>query len=876
AVLQAAVSKDFTFYSKKQLELQRLLDEERERAAQLKKQYSETEAQLKNLADGLQQTKSPAVDLPQATHLLGDLDDRLDSKIEREACDVEKAREACKPRTQASVPRRLTGAGKASCAEGSGAEMTAREALKLLAQAQSELEALKLTVHHKEKEAELLRKEMKTCKGELEDANALIRQLEAKGSEMAAKAKFAAEKLSLKQLRSDKEQQKIKELESNLLSANEIAGVAMMPWATYRHTLECYWASSLTVGVSTVSVPSGSLIELSGNQFLKDGQFLNVPGNTTLLLPHCEDGLLSATVPSQSEVLFSEGRCTGTVSVPGGTSITLPEGPDAEDIYTITIPPSTRVVPPLDDKDVCGNVLTESVFFAAPGGTSIAKCSSGSIIITPRDQRSTLRIPNRCKLTFTLGHRRYIEVPGGTQIVTPRGQDHLAMAPPASKIFLPAVCEDRRQSPRVSRVVLLGHGRHSREVGSPSTALPEMHVMLPPLAAITLPSAKGSVRITVPSGSQVSAPLDCLATEEMSPGNVFECGKYGLPSTFDCPAGSIVRMPGPRDTEPADVAKRIIMYGTDCAAIALGGMGTHLAAEVMNCGVLNAKRVTEILRETKLEAAYRVIQRLQPAVLKAVMPTLSSSRVGAILSLATPPDQDALIKEAALGSVDAMRITQQARAFVQCKALLSQPEFRPWKTTYKMLELEPAVAARLMATSSSSRCAAVISNISSMDLPKATEHMEALHDIARRIEALGESHKSKDVITSRLVQALADARSERQLFDMAGELLTHFSKSYGVGCTLSRERADHESPELRAEAVEQEVERKQNIVEEARLEMEELDDCMSPEVFEELVDEKMEILLSLEDIKFGTSFTGASASMKVGGCLSALIIHQHL
>eukprot|EP00854_Cymbomonas_tetramitiformis_P013161 gene13161-15540_t len=507
AVLQAAVSKDFTFYSKKQLELQRLLDEERERAAQLKKQYSETEAQLKNLADGLQQTKSPAVDLPQATHLLGDLDDRLDSKIEREACDVEKAREA---------------------------------------------------------------------------------------------------------------------------------------------------------------FPSGSLIELSGNQFLKDGQFLNVPGNTTLLLPHCEDGLLSATVPSQSEVLFSEGRCTGTVSVPGGTSITLPEGPDAEDIYTITIPPSTRVVPPLDDKDVCGNVLTESVFFAAP----------------------------------------------------------------------------------------------------------------------------------------------------------------------------------------ADVAKRIIMYGTDCAAIALGGMGTHLAAEVMNCGVLNAKRVTEILRETKLEAAYRVIQRLQPAVLKAVMPTLSSSRVGAILSLATPPDQDALIKEAALGSVDAMRITQQARAFVQCKALLSQPEFRPWKTTYKMLELEPAVAARLMATSSSSRCAAVISNISSMDLPKATEHMEALHDIARRIEALGESHKSKDVITSRLVQALADARSERQLFDMAGELLTHFSKSYGVGCTLSREST-------------RKVERKQNIVEEARLEMEELDDCMSPEVFEELVDEKMEILLSLEDIKFGTSFTGASASMKV-------------
>ncbi|KAK3233141.1 hypothetical protein CYMTET_56548 [Cymbomonas tetramitiformis] len=569
----------------------------------------------------------------------------------------------------------------------------------------------------------------------------------------------------------EEKNQRIHELESNVEIKVE-QDVGLMPWATYRHIVECTWASQLSTGLSTVSAPPGSTIVLSSKQ-VYDGQVVNVPGNTTLIAPA---GVSHAmTIPSHSIMEFQlEEECS--VTLPGATSVILPTtGPDK---FTIVIPPRTRIAPPLEkvefkDDELANLIYWDKLFFAPPGANSTATCVKGSIIITPKEARTKLMLPSKCELIFSLGQRRYIEVPGHTKILTPSGVDHPALLPPNALIDLP-------------KTSLLHQGYQNTDFISSNQESQEMYLTLPPQAVVKLPDFSGPYNITLPSGASVETPEDCDPTEDIGKGEKV-CNRDGVPFTLKCPGGSLITTAESLDDSPAAVAKRMVMSGTDCASVALGGMDPKFAAAVMNCGIIDARRVAKVFHNAREQAAYQVLRRLTPKLQKQVMDGLPGTMLGAILSQASSLDRSELMAAAKISPSKTLQVSAHAYNFGSVKTLLTQQDFMPWKTTSELGALDTLTATRLLATTTSTRAAAILSNMSSSNFAKSVDHMEALYDIADKMQVLGVSTKDHDIVMYRHLESLAMAETEQELSERCLKHFEHCRDAFGICLTLSQQ-----------------------------------------------------------------------------------------
>eukprot|EP00854_Cymbomonas_tetramitiformis_P003440 gene3440-4323_t len=202
------------------------------------------------------------------------------------------------------------------------------------------------------------------------------------------------------------------------------------------------------------------------------------------------------------------------------------------------------------------------------------------------------------------------------------------------------------------------------------------------------------------------------------------------------------------------------MSGTDCASVAIGGMDPKVAAAVMNSGIIDARRVAKILHHSREQAAYQVLRRLAPAFQKQVLECLPGAILGSILSQATVSDRMELLEQANIRGSKSVLIAAQALKLSNVKKLLTQPNFRPWKSTKEVGTLDTLTASRLLATTTSSRAAAILSNMSSSDFAKSVDHMQALHELADRMLVLGLSTKEHDICMYRNLQTLmAEGRS---------------------------------------------------------------------------------------------------------------------
>ncbi|KAK3271634.1 hypothetical protein CYMTET_20031 [Cymbomonas tetramitiformis] len=630
----------------------------------------------------------------------------------------------------------------------------------------------------------------------------------------------------------EKSERQITELESNVENSVE-EDVGLMPWATYRHIVECTWASQLSFGLSTLSVPPGSTITLSSKE-IYDGQVVNIPGGATLIAP---SGVFhKMTVPSHSIIQFPGDQ--DSVVFPGATSVILPvTGPD---VYTIMVPPRTRIAPPTEEHadPPASSSHLDKLFFAPLGANSTLTCVKGSIIITPKEARVKLTLPSKCEVIFSLGQRRFIEVPGDTNVQTPSGSDHYALLPANARIVLPL------------QGLPSGGSASAKRVGMEDTSM-ELYLTLPPQATVRLPGAGGPFDVTLSSGQAVEVPEGCEGTRDIGalpnsplhqrhvphtsasssstgiprltrsedPSSVKRavlaqmlqnllrgrpawprsgipgmleawrgckvCNQNGIPYTLTCPSGALVTTAESLNDDPSAIAERMMMSGTDCASVAIGGMDPKVAAAVMNSGIIDARRVAKILHHSREQAAYQVLRRLAPAFQKQVLECLPGAILGSILSQATVSDRMELLEQANIRGSKSVLIAAQALKLSNVKKLLTQPNFRPWKSTKEVGTLDTLTASRLLATTTSSRAAAILSNMSSSDFAKSVDHMQALHELADRMLVLGLSTKEHDICMYRNLQTLAAVKTEQQLIRACLCHFKHCKLAFGICLTLS-------------------------------------------------------------------------------------------
>ncbi|KAK3239482.1 hypothetical protein CYMTET_50596, partial [Cymbomonas tetramitiformis] len=642
-------------------------------------------------------------------------------------------------------------------------------------------------------------------------------------------------KLKQKQAQLDEREGHLGE-QSTALDKQKELDVAMMPWATFRHIVECTWAAQLTTGLHTISVPPATKVVISGRKVF-DGHLINVPGTTSIYVPDEAD----VTVPSSSCFIFPEE--TGEVTLPAGTSITLPKGNNTNaSKFTLTIPPHTRVVPPLESSGIAADnlecVSQDSVHFAPTGGMSDATCIAGSIIIMPKKGRAKIKIPTNSELIFAFGQKRHVEVPAGTTIETPSGADHPCLVPPSAEIQLPA------QS-------LLHQGYTNQTVQSKHESEREMYLLLTPGAEVILPKKGESYKITMPSGSRVKAPQDSKPTPDIGPGCSYT-RENGLPFSCNCPEGSTIRLPSGTNASPEAVAKRFILSGTDCCSMAIGGMDPNFAAQVINTGIVDPRRVSLILHNTREVAAYAILRRMDKGLIKQVMDLLPATVAGVIISQTTGKEQDDMMGKAGVVGNKRVLISAHAANYMSVKTLLSNKEFRPWKTTEEIGSFDPLSIARLLASAPSSRAAAIMSNMSSTNFGKAVETMNNLNDIASKALALTHTYKREDIELNRLFEQLCTTNTTMGLRKKTKEVLTFCNKEYGIAMTLSNARPQEVEKEELSPEEEFGITSKEQEEKSVMLTM--LKESMtSAAAKEEMADERLNIIMSTEDIKFGTN-----------------------
>lgn len=571
-------------------------------------------------------------------------------------------------------------------------------------------------------------------------------------------------------------------------------------------------------------------------RMVHEGHVINVPGKTVIHVPESSD----VTVPSNSTFIFPADE--GQVTLPAGTSITLPLDSQGKDKFSVTIPPHTRIVPPLDPSGIAADnlecVSQDSVHFAPTGGMSDATCVAGSIIIMPKKGRAKLKIPSGSSLIFAFGQKRHVEVPAGTTIEMPSGVDHPCLVPPNAEIQLP------EQS-------LMHQGYTNKSVQSKHEFDREMYLLLTPGAEVFLPKKGQWYTITMPSGSRVKAPEGCKPTPDIGPGCSYT-RENGLPFTCRCPEGSAIKLPSGNNASPEAVARRFILSGTDCCSMAVGGMDPKFAAQVLNTNILDPRRVALILHNTREVAAYSILRRLDHQLMKKVMELLPATVAGVMISQTTGKEQEELMERAGLKGSKRVLIGAHATNYMGVKTLLSNKEFRPWKTTAEIGSFDALSVARLLASAPSSRAAAIMSNMSSMNFQMAVETMNNLSNISSKALALTYSYKQADIELNRLFEQLCATNTTMGLHKKSKEVFHFCNKQYGIAMTLSDagpldDEKEEQSPEEEFGLISKEAEQKS-----AMLLM--LKESMtSAGAKEERADERLNIILSTEDIKYGSN-----------------------
>ncbi|KAK3270548.1 hypothetical protein CYMTET_21059 [Cymbomonas tetramitiformis] len=349
----------------------------------------------------------------------------------------------------------------------------------------------------------------------------------------------------------------------------------------------------------------------------------------------------------------------------------------------------------------------------------------------------------------------------------------------------------------------------------------------------------------------------------------------GIPVQVYCPSGSSIKLPKFQDQSPGKVATRMLMNGSTTASVAIGGMDPPLAAAALGSGVLSVTKIGKILVHTKVEFAYQVLKRLPPSLQGDVLRELPLNTAGAIVSQVPVKDQEPLLLGLGFSTAVATNIAYAAASFIKCRNLMRQEEFKPWRCTHAVLDLDPVVGARLLAASSCSRSSVVLNNASSLNLKNAADRMEVLGQMASDINVLATNYKKADIILARLLNELKNVESQPQLVICLRNCMLHLLAGYGLRMTFTRINQDEPeeetspAPQERAEKpVDQEDKSGPEVLpaepSESELgEAEERED-RTEEAQEQAAEDSLDILCSTEDIRWGTMASPQPDGAEVG------------
>ncbi|KAK3277051.1 hypothetical protein CYMTET_14915 [Cymbomonas tetramitiformis] len=229
-----------------------------------------------------------------------------------------------------------------------------------------------------------------------------------------------------------------------------------MPWATLCPILDLEWAAHLMNGQVTMEVPWGSTIQLHEDSYLREGgHVVDIPAQSCILLPRVvQQDSLPVMLVKDSCVKFENITEPQPVTVPGGTSIILPDLPGQQRI-SIEVPAGSSVHPradlakkyseanPMIRQNYPQRKLPEAdthSFFTPFGAPSVITVNAGSTIITPQGPDEVLLVPSECKFTVPAGVSERLHIPPGSTVMLPPAcpdEDFTIFVPCSSRIYLP-------------------------------------------------------------------------------------------------------------------------------------------------------------------------------------------------------------------------------------------------------------------------------------------------------------------------------------------------------------------------------------------------------------------------------------------------------
>mmetsp|Transcript_4285 Transcript_4285/g.7306 ORF Transcript_4285/g.7306 Transcript_4285/m.7306 type:complete len:644 (+) Transcript_4285:442-2373(+) len=249
--------------------------------------------------------------------------------------------------------------------------------------------------------------------------------------------------------------------------------VPFLPWAVYGPVMEYEWAARLTLGLTTVSMPPASVITLPASGDLP-WHVADIPAGSIIVMPHRDSAddfrtaiTADAALPWNAQVTFPDDQEYGELTVPGGTSLVLPdlpfvvfpeEGESKQEMFTITITQGTILHLKKEGEEapnqggVGGEASVTSGLLPGPSDaehemTSNVEVMAGRKANEGEETPSNTEIVGGAKASSR-------EVPGGTTITTPFGVRSTVTVPTKTRLMVPNVPNRTVRMPGGSTVLL--------------------------------------------------------------------------------------------------------------------------------------------------------------------------------------------------------------------------------------------------------------------------------------------------------------------------------------------------------------------------------------------------------------------------------------
>ncbi|KAK3258718.1 hypothetical protein CYMTET_32245 [Cymbomonas tetramitiformis] len=703
--------------------------------------------------------------------------------------------------------------------------------------------------------------EIADLKKELAEARTRIDVLEEDVGQKSVKLSKHTVTLTQKEKRIIDLSSTVAERDLTLLQERQNANVGYMSWVSNNPFVASMWATTLTLGLHTLTLAPESEIQLSQKNMLH-GHFVDVPGRTRMLLPEMPvepagkrwqakiekpANFFEVTLPSNSMIEFpsnsGQEMPEDDVIFYGGTVVTLPdEGPDELCLYNI--PPGTRIVVPkdaaADASSTAMNTEDETDAVTVPPGPHCrVKLVRGSSIRLPTGLRTKLRVPSGITVTFLLGQQHTVSLPAGTTIVMPAGNDCSALLPASTVLRLP-----------VQDVSNISYTR-----GEHITVDRSFHVMLSSGATVLLPSAEQPFTTTLPAGTNIEAPAGAQGSSDIAAGETITISN-GIPRTLACPAGSTITLPAGHSADAAKIAKLMMLYGPDCTSLAIGGMDPVLVvaafARLSSGFSEKTPMIAETLKLARYDVAFQILRRMTVAMFGNMIHRVSPSVAGSWMSQYSAKERPQLLLENNwIERSHALAIVDSAHRFCACKKALAarkqgQSITQPIET---LMGFDVTVGVGLIATSTSCATATVINAMAYVNHDQAYRRVEGLVKLAQKTNTYGMKFKGDDIVMAKLLQALELADTDTEVREEVSKLMLHFEKCYKFCCTLSRLdvaelRREDEAPQA-AQPIKATPEEDDDFDEEA--------EDNSEFAQEQAAQDKLDIIYSTEDIKWGAT-----------------------